>query len=104
MEGPGRDRPGWDQAVQTLAQLARGLAGEGDRQHVLGPSSAGDDPIADPASEHPRLASARRSEDADGRRRGGDCEVLRRREVGEQVSWLAHGYNHVVHPTRRVGR
>ena len=32
VEGPGRDRLGWCQAVQTLAQLARRLAGEGDRE------------------------------------------------------------------------
>ena len=59
VESPGRYGPSRGQAVQALAQLARRLAGEGDREHVLGPDSTRNDPVPHPAREHPRLAGAR---------------------------------------------
>ena len=70
MEGAGGDRSAYAETTEARAQLAGGLAGEGDREHVRGI----DEPLArlpgDATGEHAGLARARAGEDRERQRRG----------------------------------
>ena len=84
MEGAGGDRSAHAEAAEAGAQLAGGLAGEGDREHVRGI----DQPLArlprDAPGEHAGLARARAGEDRERRGAAGDRVALRGIETVEE--------------------
>ena len=64
MEGAGGDAVAQAERPQPVGELAGGLAGEGEREHVAGVELAGERPVGDAAGEHPGLARAGAGEDA----------------------------------------
>jgi membrane protein YdbS with pleckstrin-like domain len=76
VERAGRDGFAQVELAQSTTQLAGGVAGEGERQHVRWPIGAGGNPIGDPPGEDPRLARAGSCHDGQRSRVDGDGQVL----------------------------
>ncbi len=85
MDGAGGEAALDAETAQPIGELAGGLAGERDREHVVGVVEPLACPPRDPAREHARLARAGRRVDRDGGVGGGDRFALLIVEVVEQV-------------------
>ena len=72
------------ETAEALGELAGGLAGERDGEHVRGRDALLLDEPRDPAGEHARLARAGRGQDRERRRFVGHGRALRRIEVGQE--------------------
>ena len=85
MEGAGGHARAQAERAEAVAQLARGLAGEGEGEDVAGVGVAGLDPPGDAPGQHPGLARPGRRQDGQGPRRRGHRPALRVVEVVEQA-------------------
>jgi hypothetical protein len=70
---------------QPAVELARGLAGEGQGQHVAGVGVAGLHPPGDAAGQHPGLARSGRRQDGERARGRGHGAALGVVEVIQQL-------------------
>ncbi len=84
-------RPPHAEAAEPGPQLARRLAGEGQRQHVAGVGRAGGHPVGDAPGEDPRLARAGPGQDPEGGGVGGHGLGLGRRQALQQASGVHAG-------------
>ncbi len=85
VEGARRGQVAQAEGAEAGVELAGGLAGEGDREHVAGVGVAGEAAVRDPAGEHPGLARAGAGEDGERVGRAGDGGALVRVEAVEEL-------------------
>ena len=79
-----------EQVRDAEDHLARGLVGEGDREHLIGPRPAGDQKVGEPCREHAGLAGAGACEHQERPVRGLDRGALLRVEAVE-MRWCRRG-------------
>ena len=92
--------PAADEAGDALLHLARGLVGEGDREHLTGLDVAGREQVGDAVGEHPGLARAGPGDDQQRRALVDHGRPLLGVEALEQLVGAAHADRRAPSPGR----